>query len=354
MITRFTLLLLIAPLLLSGCARMHYALRQEGIDRIKYPHIRVRVLLTDKAVKVGAEGESMVRTWNVRNEKSAYYSTSSLAVRSRGSHLELLDHQGNIIEGALRKVVVVAEKKHWLYLDGKKFRGICEFYPNGRDSLYTVNVLHLEDYLRGVLPPEIGKRTAEEYEAIKAQAVAARTYALATKDKYPDKHYDLVNDILDQVYRGFEGERRDTDRAIKQTRGEVLTYDNRLIDAYYHSTCGGRTDNIEDVWQKPPQLYLRGVEDDTFCNWSKYYRWTEEFTSAKLLENVRSYLRRTGRSTHRLGSELRDLQIGGRSFGGRVQELHVVTNAGVVTIRQDETRWALGRHRIAQFSLRDI
>lgn len=74
--------------------------------------------------------------------------------------------------------------------------------------MYVVNVLHVEDYLRGVLAPEIGRRKPEEIEAVKAQAVAARTYALATRNKYPDKEYDLVNEILDQVYTGVEGEFR--------------------------------------------------------------------------------------------------------------------------------------------------
>lgn len=330
-------------LLVSSCARMNYALRQEGYDKLKQPIIRVRVLHTKSEVKVGAKGDCVVRTWDVNDEKSAYYSAVNVAVRPEGKFLALYDLKGNKLESKLRRVTVVADKKSWLWLDKRKFRGIFEFYPDGHDTMYIVNVLHVEDYLRGVLAPEIGRRKPEELEAVKAQAVAARTYALATRNKYPNKEYDLVNEILDQVYTGVEGEHRLCDNALKQTRGEVMKVDGSLIDAFYHSTCGGHTDNIEDVWEKSAKSYLKSVEDDTFCNWSKFYTWDEEFPAATLLGNVRSYLKSTGRTQARLGSQLKDLQIESRSIGGRIASLNIVTEAGTTNLGKDIIRWAFAR-----------
>ncbi len=334
---------ILAMMLISSCARMNYALRQDGYDKLKQPIIKVRVLHTNDKIEVGAKGDCVVRTWDVNSEKSAYYSAAHVVVKPAGQFLSLLDLKGNLLESKLKRVTVVAELKSWLWLDKRKFRGIFEFYPDGHDTMYVVNVLHVEDYLRGVLAPEIGRRKDSEIEAVKAQAVAARTYALVTRNKYPGKEYELVNEILDQVYTGVEGEQRLTDLALKQTRGEVMKAEDSLIDAYYHSTCGGHTDNIEDVWEKSPKSYLQSVEDDTFCNWSKYYVWDEEFPAATLLANIRSYLKSTGRTSARLGSVLKDIIIDSRSAGGRIASLQIVTDKGTTTLGKDIIRWAFAR-----------
>lgn len=329
--------------LVSSCARMNYALRQEGYDKLKQPIIRVRVLHTKDKVQVGTKGDCVIRTWDVNDEKSAYYSAVNVVVKPDGPLLSLYDLQGNQLESKLRRVTVVADKKSWVWLDKRKFRGIFELYPDGHDTMYVVNVLHVEDYLRGVLAPEIGRRKPEELEAVMAQAVAARTYALATRNKYPSKEYDLVNEILDQVYTGVEGEQRLCDVALKQTRGEVMQVDGKLIDAFYHSTCGGHTDNIEEVWEKDPKSYLKSVDDDTFCNWSKYYVWDETFPAATLLSNVRSFLKSTGRTQSHLGNQLKDIKIESRSPGGRIVVLKIVTEAGTTTLGKDIIRWAFAR-----------
>ncbi len=341
-ITTITLLLIMvsSPLFADT---MRYVGEQMGYSRLKTPHIRVRILHDTTHVRIGAKGNCIFHVWNEQDEESVYYSSDPLNIRGDGKHLELTDTEHNLIETKLTRVIAVAEVKSWLYLNRKKFRGILEVYPEAGGELYVVNVLHIEDYLRGVLPPEIGVRKPNEFEAVKAQAVAARTYALASRDKYPDKQYDLVNDVLDQVYKGWEGERRDTDMAVHDTRGEVLTYAGELIDAYYHSTCAGYTDQIEYVWPKPPQPYLKGVVDDTFCLWSKYYSWEDRFDAKKLLENTRGYLKRTGHSTNKLGNILKDLTIESRSGGGRIQRLDVVTESGTITLERDEIRWAFGR-----------
>jgi len=322
---------------------MLYVQEQMGYSRLKRPLVKVRILHNAAKVRIGAKGNCIFHAWSKDGEKSTYYSSDPLRVRSNGDALEITDTEGNPIETNLSKVVALAEVKSWLYLNRKKFRGILEIYPDDQQGLYVVNVLHIEDYIKGVLPPEIGVRTPSEYEAVKAQAVAARTYALVTGDKYPDKNYDLVNDILDQVYQGWAGERYDTDKAVHDTRGEVITYKDKMIDAYYHSTCAGYTDNIEYVWPKPPEPYLKGVVDDTFCAWSKYYTWDESFSSRKLLENIRTYLEQNDRSTTRLGNALKDLKVVSRSGGGRIQDLKVTTESGVVSLAKDEIRWAFGR-----------
>jgi stage II sporulation protein D len=258
--------------------------------------------------------------------------------------LNLLDHDGNVLEQRLLKVTIIANHKKQLRLNGRVFRGIFEFHPLKSDSFYTVNVLNIEDYLQGVLQPEIGNRTEDEFEAVKAQAVAARTYAFTTKDKYPDREYDLINDIGDQVYTGVAGEQEITNRAAKATRGEILMYENDLIDAYYHSTCGGSTDNIENIWDKGARPYLVGVTDSSYCQWSKFFDWNEQYPTAELLDHVRNYLKTANGDAGKIGDQLLEATTSDRTTGGRVNSIQLTTERGSVVLRKDQIRWAFGRH----------
>jgi stage II sporulation protein D len=342
---RLLIALLLTTLSFSlSCSYLGYALRQQGYDGLKRPWIRVRVLQGNANVLISAKGSFIVRTWDRSNEKSAYYSATPVVVKAVNGELNLLDQKGNLLEQRLRKVTIIPRSKKELLLNGRIFHGIFEFHPLKADSFYTVNMLNIEDYLRGVLQPEIGNRTEEEFEAVKAQAVAARTYAIITKDKYPDYEYDLINDIGDQVYTGVAGEQEITNRATKATHGEVLMYGNGLIDAYYHSTCGGRTDNIEEIWDKGERPYLVGVADSGFCNWSKFFEWSETYPIAEFLDHIRNYVKMANGDVGKIGERLSEATISSRTTGGRVKSIQFTTDRGKVVLQKDQIRWALGRH----------
>lgn len=141
-------------------------------------------------------------------------------------------------------------------LNGKAYRGKLEVFVNARGSLTVVNVVPLEDYLLGVVPAELG---LPQIEAQKAQAVAARTYAVANADTYGTKGFDMVPTVYSQVYKGVSIETAMGTRAVKETRGMVATYNGKPIMAYFTSTCGGRTESSENIFDhKEP--YLVGVE----------------------------------------------------------------------------------------------
>lgn len=335
---------LVVVTLLLSCSHMEYALRQQGYEGIRRPWIRVRVLQGKDAVTVTNKRSFVVRTWDINNEKSAYYSATPVVVKAAGGVLNLLDQTGNLLEQRLRKVTITGGRKELISLNGKTFRGIFEFHPLQADSFYTVNLLNIEDYLCGVLQPEIGNRTEDEFEAVKAQAVAARTYAFVTKGKYPNREYDLINDIGDQMYTGVGGEQNITNRAVKDTRGEVMVFGDELIDAYYHSTCAGRTDNIEEVWDKGARPYLTGVTDSDFCRWSKFFEWNEIFPTTEFLEHIRSYFAATTGDKGKVGQRLVDVKLLDRTAAGRVKTLEVITELGSVALRKDQIRWAFGRH----------
>lgn len=143
-------------------------------------------------------------------------------------------------------------------VNGKKYRGRIELFVNNRGSLTVVNVVRMEDYLRGVVPNELG---FPALEAQKAQAVAARTYALRNIGQFASQGFDMLPTTRSQVYKGYSSEAALATRAVDETRGLVATYDGKPIIAYYTSTCGGRTENGENIFdEKESGPYLRGVE----------------------------------------------------------------------------------------------
>ena len=141
----------------------------------------------------------------------------------------------------------------------KSYRGKLEIFPNVHGTLTVVNVIGLEDYVRGVVPNELSPGGYPAIEALKAQAVAARTYALKNLHQFASEGFDLLPTTRSQVYGGLSTEHPLSTRAVDETRGIVATYDGEAINALYTSTCGGRTEDVENIFNdKVP--YLRGRE----------------------------------------------------------------------------------------------
>lgn len=141
----------------------------------------------------------------------------------------------------------------------KPYRGSLEVFANPRGTLTVVNVLSLEDYVRGVVPNELSPGSYPAIEALKAQAVAARTYAVRNKNQFASEGFDLLPTTRSQVYGGLSTEQPLSTRAVDETRGVVATFRNQPINALYTSTCGGRTEDVENIFNEATP-YLRGRE----------------------------------------------------------------------------------------------
>ncbi|HTF37347.1 MAG TPA: SpoIID/LytB domain-containing protein, partial [Blastocatellia bacterium] len=149
-------------------------------------------------------------------------------------------------------------------IGNRDYRGEIHVILNPRGRINVVNALPLEEYLRGVVPMELSPGSYPEIEALKAQAVAARSYALAHLGQHRDEGFDLVDDTRAQVYGGLSAERELTNRAIYETRGIAAVFpseDGKLapIEALYTANCGGRTENNDEVFGGKPLPYLRAV-----------------------------------------------------------------------------------------------
>ena len=142
---------------------------------------------------------------------------------------------------------------------GGRYRGRLLVYLNDRGQLNLINELPLEDYLRGVVPAEMGPELYPRLEALKAQAVAARTYTLRNLGEFAGEGYDICATPRCQVYRGMAAEHPLSDRAVAETEGQVLLWRGELVDARYSATCGGHTEDVRTIFPLEDAPYLRGV-----------------------------------------------------------------------------------------------
>ncbi|MCK4548006.1 MAG: SpoIID/LytB domain-containing protein [Candidatus Eisenbacteria sp.] len=233
-------------------------------------------------------------------------------------------------------------------VNGKPYRGKINL-ARGGSGILVVNALDIESYLRGVVPCEIGYLQEEKIEAVKAQAIAARTYARKRLGNGKSEDYDLVATVADQVYKGKSAEHRLSDRAILETEGIVAVHRRKLIDAYYSSTCGGRTAAIRDVWEKGDAPYLRGVRDcaqgksennEAYCRNSPYFKWTVTWEGAELAKILSRSLPVALGKKIEMG-EIKDIRVRGTHRCGRVKTLEIRTTRGKHRIHGDKVRWVL-------------
>jgi stage II sporulation protein D len=155
--------------------------------------------------------------------------------------------------------VIPSKSTDLLTADAAPYRGILEVRASEMGGLIVVNVVHTEDYLRGVVPNELSPLAFPAMEALKAQAVAARSYVIHHKGEFAARGYDICATQACQVYRGKSSEHEMTDRAVAQTHGVIATWRGQAINAYYTSTCGGFTEDGENVFDGESIPYLKGV-----------------------------------------------------------------------------------------------
>jgi stage II sporulation protein D len=257
----------------------------------------------------------------------------------------LVEPAGRVDQASPSFIVEPLEDGADVVIAGKTYRGAAEVVAHRSRGLIVINRLGLEDYLLGVVPAEIGRRAPEEFAAVRAQAVAARTYTISQLGRRDSLGFDLFATVEDQVYGGLEAERSDVERAINETRGEILVFDGQPVSAFYHSTCGGRTATREEVWGEPNLPYLRSVRDagggEDFCAISPRYRWRESWTADEMNGFVRAELAsRLGVSPSSLGRIL-GIRVLSRTEADRVDQLEVEASGGRYVIRKNEIRWVL-------------
>ncbi len=225
-------------------------------------------------------------------------STTAIVSDGNGHKLGELQPQKGLVAQASNEEIKVGntqvaelwvkpQKGGYVWIGDRWYRGTVRIIPDGK-RLLAVNHVDLEQYLYSVLGAEMS--TTFPAEALKAQAVAARTYALYRSQSAQQKLYDVDATQSSQVYRGLSSEANTTQAAVNATLGQIMTYQGKPILAAFHSASGGHTENVEDIWtDKVP--YLRGVTDydlDTPGNeWNKAISLSDLSKSLKV-GNIKS------------------------------------------------------------------
>ena len=224
---------------------------------------------------------------------------------------------------------LVATAPDFMLVNGKRYRGIIEVLPADKGIL-VVDELDLEDYLVGLINCEISSQWP--MESIKAQAVIARSYAIFQREARKYATYHLESSVLDQVYDGCDIEDSRAARGVSETTGQVLTFDGRVIQAFYHSNCGGHTEAAENVWGYPLP-YLKGV-DCKYCLTASSGKWQQTISLKKIEVQLK------GGAYQVYG--LREIKAGERNRSGRVNELLMFTAKGIVAIPAVTFRKTIG------------
>jgi len=183
----------------------------------------------------------------------------------------------------LRDAPILIRSAEGIQLNKRWYRNAIQLFPTSAQKMMAINHVQIDDYLKGVLPWEANPKW--HAEALKAQAIASRTYALFNAIERAEEPYDLSSDVMSQVYKGKSIEKPATDYAIESTRGMILTYLGRTFPAFFHSTSGGATTQAEYVWNIQPHPALTGVRDD-FSGQSKHFRWEYEIQTTDMLQTL--------------------------------------------------------------------
>jgi stage II sporulation protein D len=249
--------------------------------------------------------------------------------------------------GDWQRALLVRSDQGFVTVNGKRYRGDLVVVPS--DSSYVVvNRLDVEDYLRGVVPLEIGNRPRGDSAALQAQAVASRSYAyVRTAEVSGSGTYDVTATTTDQVYGGRDAENPLANAAIDATRGLVLRYQGRVVDAPFHSTCGGTTAEAPEVWRANGAPYLQRVSDRIgrsdryYCDIAPRFRWTRTLSGAELNAALAQYLRIYAAAAGTAPGRARSLNVRSRTPSGRVGVLDIETDRATFSVRGNDIRYVL-------------
>ncbi len=249
-------------------------------------------------------GKVLAEEWNLRDT-----AVKILPQQIKGIQIGLKNYGAD-------KITIVPESDAAIYINKRRFRGAMNIVRGPDQKLSVVNVIGLEEYIKGVLYHEVSHRWP--MEALKAQAVAARSYALYRMQTSADKNFDVTNDIYSQVYGGKTSERYRTNLAVERTRHEVLIYQGKILPAYFHATCAGHTEDASELWKEdlPP---LKGVSCP-YCIHSPHYNWKHNFRS----QDIQDKLNANG---FNIGL-IKEITIIERNKSGRIRQLLITDRDG--------------------------
>lgn len=297
------------------------------------PIVRVGLVVGAASARVGADGglEAFTRSGAALATIPA---GETWIARPRGRDLVLQGPGADI--GPAGSVTLQPRDGGVVTVNDRRYRGSLELMVTD-SGLTVVNQLSLEQYLPGVVGAEMGPRPADDREALQAQAIVSRTYALRNRGRWAAQGFDYQAGVSDQVYGGVNAENAGAADAVEQTAGLIVTWHGQPIDAFFFSTCGGRTELGTEVFRGANPAYLRSVSDiapdgRAYCSLSPRFHWREELTGAQLREVLRRYLPAATSVPAQRVTRIRDIRVTNRTASGRVGSMVVELPSEAVTV----------------------
>ena len=227
-------------------------------------------------------------------------------------------------------IKIKTDKVADISINGRRFRGEMDIIRTENLKLLVINRLDIEDYINGVLYHEVSHWWP--MEVLKAQAIAARTFAIYKSSEAGDKDYDLRSDIYSQVYGGKTSERFRTNKAVEMTAGKILVYKREILPAYFHATCGGHTEDASLLWDANIRP-LKG-RPCRYCGRSPHLHWVKKIPLVSIEERLNKY----GYKIRGLG----DIRTSSRDASGRIKTVSIIDSLGREKIPANKFRLAVG------------
>ncbi len=303
----------------------------------KAPNIRVLLAEVSQTTPLFFQG-----TFVLYSEEAAY------ELGSNNNHLDIsllkngfkLSNPKRIFTFRREDIVRLFPKEtaSWFTFKNKTYKGGIILSINSEGKINVVNKLSLEEYLKGVVPAEMPSGNPAYLEALKAQAVCARSYSLKKMLYRKTQPFDVYADVRDQVYSGRDVEKPLATEALAATHGDVLMFHDTLATVYYHSTCGGVLEAVQNVWNTKPFPYLQPQKDilgnGFACSVSPLFRWERQFNFTELdslfsLRFNKTLLHQTVSDTTQLVFKS---QVLDRTAQGRVQKMQLAYGDTSVTL----------------------
>lgn len=250
--------------------------------------------------------------------------------------VKLSSVEGGLLIGKSKLVLPVKiESKGIIFANKKPYRGYLTVNKTGKDKINIINVLPVEDYIKGVLPKEASP--GWHIESLKAQAAISRTYTLANFNKHSSQGFDMCSTTHCQVYGGAGVEAVSCNKAVSATKREVLTYNEKLAQTVFHANCGGHTEDPKYVWNwtaSTPE-YLKGVKC-TYCSGAPHAAWEKGIDEKVIRDKLAAY---------NVG-KIRSIKVKNVTPAGSAKEIEIVHSKGTLMMNAYKFRLAVDAWQI--------
>ncbi len=295
--------------------------------------INVGILLDCESLNIASD-----KKYSIKNsEKTLNLSPGNITIKILGD---------KIIVGKYNlKLPVKVKSDLYLLVNKNLYRGniIIRLSKNGK--LNVINEINIEDYLKGVLPKEANSDW--DIEALKAQAVISRTYTLKNMQRHASDNFNLCSSVHCQVYGGASAENAKCNKAVTDTKNQIVTFKGDLAQTVFHANCGGHTEDPKYIWdwKHETPAYLKGVKDK-YCSKSPHDKWNcsiPETTIRKKLLNAGYKI-----------DVIKSIKLSGNTVGNAKEFVIIKHKKGTLKLNTYKFRLAVDSHLIKSAMIKDI